>query len=72
MLHQLYKRHLIRTGLSLLILLVFLLHVGGHYRIDALDQLELFTYDQRVKLTTLGGVDSRIVIVDIDEKSLAA
>jgi adenylate cyclase len=33
-------------------------------------QLELWSYDQRLRLTMPGGKDDRIVIVDIDEKSL--
>lgn len=36
------------------------------------DQLEALSYDLRLKLTMRQEVDSRIVIVDIDEKSLAA
>ena len=39
--------------------------------IDLIDRLELFSYDARVKLTMPGGEDSRIVIVDLDEKSQA-
>ena len=35
-----------------------------------LSQLELFAYDARLRLTLPGGVDPRIVIVDIDETSL--
>ena len=72
MLFELYKRHLIKVGLSLVILSLFLLHVSERYRIAALDGLELFAYDQRLKLTAPNTVDDRIVIIDIDEKSLKA
>ena len=69
---ELYERHLIRIVLSLLILGAFLLHVGKWVRVDALDALEQFAYDQRLRLTISDTVDDRIVIVDIDERSLAA
>ena len=74
MLLELYKRHLIRILLSLVILAFFLLHVSGWevFRISALDGLELFAYDQRLKFTAPNTVDHRIVIIDIDEESLAA
>ena len=74
MLLELYKRHLIRILLSLVILAFFLLHVSGWdvFRLSALDGLELFAYDQRLKLTAPNTVDDRIVIIDIDEESLAA
>ena len=39
--------------------------------IGLIDRLELFSYDARVKLTMPGGQDSRIIIVDLDEKSQA-
>ena len=47
MLLDLYKRHLVRILLSLVILVFFLLHVSGWdiFRISALDGLELFAYD---------------------------
>jgi adenylate cyclase len=38
---------------------------------DALTRLENYFYDLRVRMTMPGGVDRRIVIVDIDESSLA-
>ena len=72
MLVNLFKRHLIRISLSLVILAVFLSHVSGWINIDALDRLELFAYDQRMRITAPNGVDDRIVIIDIDEESLAA
>ena len=41
------------------------------YELRALANLENILYDTRVILTMPGGIDERIVIVDIDEKSLA-
>ena len=69
---ELYKRHLVRILLSLVILGFFLLHISGAFRLAALDGLELFAYDQRLKFTAPNTIDNRIVIIDIDEESLAA
>ena len=69
---DLYKRHVVRIVLSLSILALFLLHVSGAVRFTVLDAMEQFAYDQRLRLTTVDTVDNRIVIVDIDERSLAA
>lgn len=52
-------------------LLLLLGHVVGFYEIPFLNQLEEISYDSRVRLTAPNGVDPRIVIVDIDEKSLS-
>ena len=69
---ELYKKHVIRIGFSLALLALFLLHVGDYIKIDVLDAMESFAYDQRLRLTISDDVDDRIVIVDIDERSLAA
>jgi adenylate cyclase len=45
--------------------------VKGALPLTLVDQLERFAYDARVKLTMPGTVDPRIVIVDIDDKTLA-
>ncbi|MFZ4623903.1 MAG: CHASE2 domain-containing protein [Rhodoferax sp.] len=66
--HRLYV--LLRSGLSLCLVVLLMLHAGGHLPIRLLDQLELLAYDARLRLTLPGGVDRRIVIVAIDEASL--
>jgi adenylate cyclase len=65
------KRHLARILLGLAVLAVFLGHAGKFYRIGLVDRLDNILYDTRLRLTMPGGVDERIVILDIDEKSLA-
>ena len=60
----------LRIGLSLCIALALILHVSGFYPLALVNRLEQFTYDVRLRLTLPGGVDSRIVIADIDEQSL--
>ena len=65
------KKHLIRIAFGLALALVFLGHSARFYQIPLLNTLDAFVYDARLRLTTPGGVDPRIVILDIDEKSLA-
>jgi adenylate cyclase len=65
------KKNLIQIGLSLALALAFLGHSAQIYRIPLLNTLDAFAYDARLRLTLKGGVDERIVIVDVDEKSLA-
>ncbi|MFT5391542.1 MAG: adenylate cyclase [Gammaproteobacteria bacterium] len=67
-----YKKHWVRIGLSLLILSFFSLHVQKTFTWGFVDTLESIAYDYRLRLTMPGTVDERIVIIDIDEKSLAA
>jgi adenylate cyclase len=65
------KQHLVRVVLGLLLLAVFLGHAAKFYPIDLVTRLDDIIYDARLRLTMPGGVDDRIVILDIDEKSLA-
>ncbi|MCG6876508.1 MAG: CHASE2 domain-containing protein, partial [Betaproteobacteria bacterium] len=65
------KQHLVRVVLGLVVLAVFLGHAARIYQIGLVTRLDLITYDARLRLTMPGGVDERIVILDIDEKSLA-
>jgi adenylate cyclase len=66
------KRHAARIALGLLIVAVFSLHVGGLIPLGFIDRLEYFAYDARILLNLKEGRDERIVVVDIDEQSLAA
>jgi adenylate cyclase len=61
----------VRTASGLAILAFFLLHAAGFVRTEILARLEALAYDARVRLTLPGTPDPRVVIVDIDEKSLA-
>ena len=65
------KRQLPLVILTLLVTAVFLCHTAELFNSRLINQLEAFLYDSRVKFTMPGGVDRRIVIVDIDEKSLS-
>jgi len=61
-----------RIVVSLIIVLIFLFHLSGIFHLPFIDPIENFLYDFRLVTTMPNTVDSRIVIVDIDEKSLAA
>jgi adenylate cyclase len=62
---------LTHTGISLLIVVFFILQAVGVYQLPFVEQFENQLYDTRLKLTMPGTKDPRIVIADIDEKSLA-
>jgi len=69
------KRHLPLLSLNLLLLIFFLAHVASNevqpMRMKFIDQMENHAYDARVLFSIEKTEDPRIVIVDIDEKSLA-
>ena len=64
-------QRIVRLALSAFILLVLLLDTSNLYKYPAVAQLENWTYDARLNFTRLDTIDDRIVIVDIDENSLA-
>ncbi|MGD8348557.1 MAG: CHASE2 domain-containing protein, partial [Gammaproteobacteria bacterium] len=64
-------QRIVRLVLSALILLVILLDTSGVYKYPFIKQLENWTYDARLNFTRPDTVDDRVVIVDIDETSLA-
>ena len=65
------KQYLPRYALGLLILLVLLGHSARVYQIPFINHMDSLIYDAKVRLTMPQGVDKRVVILDIDEKSLA-
>ncbi len=71
------KKHFARIGLGVALVVLFLAHaaqwgVGAwRFELPLVNRLEAIVYDTRLALTMPHGVDPRIVIVDIDEKSLA-
>jgi len=64
------KRFVARMLLGLAITLFFAGHAARLYRVDFIDQLDNIIYDARLRLTMPGKGDERVVILDIDEKSL--
>ena len=65
-----FKKRLPPVGLGLAIVLLCSSQAGGLLPLPLLDRLDGIIYDVRLRLTSPGGVDPRVVIVDIDEKSL--
>ena len=61
----------LRQMVGVLLLGFFLAQVGGWLHVGFIDSVDRFIYDARLRLTMPGTVDDRLVIVDIDEKSLA-
>lgn len=64
-------KHWPRIAVTLLPLVFALLHAVGSVRIGVLQRLDEIIYDARLRATSLNTLDERIVIIDIDEKSLA-
>jgi len=64
------KPLLVRFAIGVVIALFFIGHAARVYQVGLISQLDNIIYDARVRLTMPGGVDQRIVILDIDERSL--
>ena len=60
-----------RLLLCALITAVFIGHISGLKPYSILQRIENIVYDLRMRMTMTNTIDSRIVIVDIDETSLA-
>lgn len=66
-----FARHWARIAVTLIPLVFALLHASGALKLGVLHRLDEITYDARLRATMPETLDERIVIVDIDEKSLA-
>ena len=66
-----FLKHWQRIAVTLLPLIFALLHAVGLARVDFIDRLDDIIFDARLRATSPRVLDDRIVIVDIDEKSLA-
>ncbi|MCR4298940.1 MAG: CHASE2 domain-containing protein [Gallionella sp.] len=64
------KKNAILIGLGLLVVLILIGNAARFYRLNLVDHLSAIFYDYRLQLTMPRTVDERIVILDIDEKSL--
>ena len=66
----LINNRLVRTALGIVLTLFFIAQAGNWVHLPLIDRLDGLMYDARLKLFAPGGIDSRIVIIDIDEPSL--
>jgi adenylate cyclase len=64
------KQHIVRYALGLVVLLALLGHAARVYQAGFINHLDAIIYDTKVRLTMPQDVDERVVILDIDEKSL--
>ena len=65
------EKNLVRIGLGAALVVLFLLHAARWIELPLIARFEAIVYDTRLALTMPRTLDPRIVIVDIDEKSLA-
>lgn len=65
------KKHIVRIFLGFLCLIALLGHAGRMWQIPFVSALDAYLYDVRVRVSMPDTLDDRVVIVDIDEKSLA-
>jgi len=68
---RLLRKYWLQTLLGLLILIVFSAHVAGPWHLPIVARLDAFLYDTRLTYTMSNAHEARVVIVDIDEQSLA-
>lgn len=66
------KQRTLRVVIGLLLTLLFAAHAAGYLSLPLLDRIEAIAYDARVRFVDQPATDPNIVIVDVDEKSLAA
>ena len=64
------RSYWLRIGLGALIVVIFALHAAGAITISPVNEVERNLYDMRAKWSAQSGTDDKIVILDIDEKSL--
>ena len=64
------KRYLIRLLLPLALMGAMLAHVAGSITIPYIGEVQEQIYDTQVRFTAPRGIDPRIVVIAIDEKSL--
>ncbi|MFW2373742.1 MAG: CHASE2 domain-containing protein [Gammaproteobacteria bacterium] len=65
------KQRILRYGLGIVFTFLFILHASNNFPIPILHTLENLTYDFRLRMTLPDNVDKKVVIIDIDEKSLS-
>ena len=61
---------LAQAALSAAFVILIALHTAGEFKIAAIDRVESWFYDAWLRQTAHAGVDDRVTLLDIDEKSL--
>ncbi|MEI6115998.1 MAG: adenylate/guanylate cyclase domain-containing protein [Burkholderiales bacterium] len=65
-----FRQRTPRILLGLTLVAIFAAHAAGWLGLQLIERLDNIIYDAQMRLTAPGGVDPRVVIIDIDEKSL--
>ena len=65
-------KHSARLTIGLVLTALFAAQTLGFIPVKFIDQVDNIFYDARLQWTMPGGIDDRIVILDVDEKSLAS
>ena len=65
------RKYALRAAVALAVVFAFGAHVAHRLELPFVQRIEAMLYDARVRLTMPGTLDERIVIVDIDDRSLA-
>jgi adenylate cyclase len=65
-----FRRHRIRILVTAILAVLSIIHASGWREFTPLTLLDETLYDARLKLTMPGTLDERVVIIDIDERSL--
>ncbi|MDD9893623.1 MAG: CHASE2 domain-containing protein, partial [Gammaproteobacteria bacterium] len=60
-----------RLAIALAVTAVFFTHVKGEWRLEMVSQVERYLYDARLRMALPKEPPKSVVIVDIDEKSIA-
>ncbi|OUL58760.1 CHASE2 domain-containing protein [Pseudoalteromonas ulvae] len=66
------KKYLSRIVISASVFIMLAIHTSGHVNWSIITKVENYLYDLRLLMTMEQSVDQRVVIIDIDEKSLTA
>ena len=61
---------LVQAALSAAFVMLIAVHTANVFRIAAIDRVESWLYDAWLKQSAQGGLDERVALLDIDEKSL--
>ena len=68
---QKFQRNGMRIALNFVVLGIFLTHSAGELPLPLIGFLENYAYDARMRVSATETQDPRVVVVDIDERSLA-
>ena len=66
-----FKQRVFRYSLGLLITFILFANASGIIPLRFVETMENLSYDFRLQLSLPSNIDKKVIIIDIDEKSLA-